>query len=176
MLAPGHKAFGFLWGMFAITALNLLGKVPDHLFATLIYFVLVLIGSIFPDIDRTNSYLGRRIKLLSIPISIIFGHRKFFHSLFFVILVYAAGRVVIEWQEWELFYLIGFIVGVISHLIGDYLTRRGIPLFYPFTKKYYRFVVTFKTGSVIEHSITGLLIIINVILIIVFIKNRMIII
>jgi len=176
MLAPGHKAFGFLSGIIAITILNLLGKVPDHLFATLIYFALVLFGSIFPDIDRSNSFLGRRTKLISIPISIIFGHRKFFHSILFIVLVYVVGMIVIEKMNWDLYYLIGFIVGIVSHLLADYLTKRGIPLFYPFSKTNFRFLVTFRTGSTIEYSITSILIIINVLLIIVFVKNGMIVI
>nr|WP_209124484.1 metal-dependent hydrolase [Alkalihalobacillus sp. BA299] len=104
MLAPGHKAFGFLWGIIGITILNLLGKVPDHLFSTLIYFSLVLIGSIFPDIDKSNSYLGRRTKMISIPLSIIFGHRKFFHSILFVALVYVVGMILIK--RWTGIYII----------------------------------------------------------------------
>jgi inner membrane protein len=174
MLAPGHKAFGFLAGLIAITIFNLMGKVPDHLFATLIYFALVLLGSIFPDIDRSNSFLGRRAKILSIPLSIIFGHRKFFHSLLFVVLIYLVGLIMFGNMKWNLYYLNGFIVGVISHLLADYLTKRGIPIFYPFSKKYFRFLVTFRTGSTIEYSLTGLLIIINVILLIVFVRNGLV--
>jgi inner membrane protein len=176
MLAPGHKAFGFLAGIIAITIFNLMGIVPEHLFATLIYFALVLLGSIFPDIDRSNSFLGRRTKIISIPISIVFGHRKLFHSLLFVVLVYAAGMILMVQMQWDLYYLNGFIVGIISHLMADYVTKRGIPIFYPFSKTYFRFLITFRTGSALEYSITGLLIIINVVLIIIFVRNGMIVI
>ncbi len=77
-------------------------------------------------------------------------------------------------MDWDLYYLNGFIVGIISHLIADYFTKRGIPILYPFSKTYFRFLVTFKTGSLIEYSITGLLIIINVFLLIVFVRNGLI--
>ncbi|WP_373897545.1 metal-dependent hydrolase [Haloimpatiens sp. FM7315] len=40
-----------------------------------------------------------------------------------------------------------FLIGYGMHIIGDMFTKRGVPVFYPFNKKKYKFPVTFVTGS-----------------------------
>jgi inner membrane protein len=40
-----------------------------------------------------------------------------------------------------------FIIGYGMHLLCDMLTSKGVPLFYPFNKKKYKFPVTFTVGS-----------------------------
>ncbi len=44
-------------------------------------------------------------------------------------------------------YLVPFAIGYVSHLIGDMLTDRGIPLFYPLTKKNIKFPLTYDSGG-----------------------------
>lgn len=40
-----------------------------------------------------------------------------------------------------------FMLGYGCHLLCDMATNRGIPLFYPFSKKKYKFPVTYRVGS-----------------------------
>ncbi|WP_258871674.1 metal-dependent hydrolase, partial [Halobacillus trueperi] len=54
------------------------------------------------------------------------------------------------------------IIGVVSHLFGDYITKKGIPLAYPFSKKYLQFIFTFRTGSNSERLIVYSLLLWNV--------------
>ncbi|NLK93084.1 MAG: hypothetical protein GX273_08135 [Bacteroidales bacterium] len=38
-----------------------------------------ILGSLFPDIDKNNSFAGNRAKIISSPIQFIFSHRGLFH-------------------------------------------------------------------------------------------------
>lgn len=40
-----------------------------------------------------------------------------------------------------------FLIGYGMHLLGDMLTKRGVPIFYPFNKKKYKFPLNFSTGT-----------------------------
>lgn len=51
-----------------------------------------------------------------------------------------------------------FIIGYGTHLLGDMMTSRGIPLFYPFKKKKYKFPITFSVGSWWGNFIEGIII------------------
>ena len=66
MIFRTHLAFAFFIGLFFD-------------FKSLI---VILIGSLIPDLDTSNSKIGRKV-IFSKLLNILFGHRKFFHSLFF---------------------------------------------------------------------------------------------
>ncbi|WP_176222287.1 metal-dependent hydrolase [Tuberibacillus sp. Marseille-P3662] len=170
MRAVSHQNFGLLWGLISITLLQLTHWVPHHLIATSLYFLLVLIGSAIPDLDQPNSYLGRRLKIISIPLSTIFGHRRFTHSILFMILMYWIGRWTVDHTDIQFFYIKGLLIGMGSHIAGDFLTKSGVPLLFPLTKKRFRFLVTFKTGSIKEHQVTTVIFIINIFFILSFVN------
>jgi inner membrane protein len=46
-----------------------------------------------------------------------------------------------------------FMLGYGSHLICDMATNRGVPLFYPFSKKKYKFPITYRVGSKVGNFI-----------------------
>lgn len=50
-------------------------------FNYILFLLLVAIGSLIPDIDEPNSLLGRKLKFLSYPINIFFGHRTITHNI-----------------------------------------------------------------------------------------------
>ena len=90
---------------------------------------MILLGSIFPDIDNESSYMGK----LSAPVSTIIGsvnklfgkvgsnHRGILHDP----IVYLVALVLSF-----LFFppLIGFIIGCLSHLFLDLFNPKGIPV------------------------------------------------
>lgn len=118
----------------------------------IIGFAAVLIGTLLPDIDHPKSWVGKRVKVLSYPIIIIFGHRGITHSLLMVsALVFAAYSL----DNWILYWV---TIGYAGHLLGDYLTDSGIPLLYPL-KRNYRFVLTGSTGGISEHFMVFLVVI-----------------
>ena len=71
------------------------------IFTTVTVMCLATMASLLPDICHMRSKIGRRLKLISFIIRLLFGHRTFTHSLIFVF------------------------------LILDMLTPRGVQLFYP---------------------------------------------
>lgn len=92
----------------------------------LIFFPVVLICSLLPDIDSPNSYFGHH-KLFR-PLQWVAEHRGFLHS-FTVCIVFSV--------------LLGFFIpilalpfflGYASHLVADSFTKDGITPFWPWKK------------------------------------------
>jgi inner membrane protein len=55
-----------------------------------------------------------------------------------------------------------FVIGYGSHLIGDMLTQMGVPLFYPFSKRKFKFPCTYKVGSKVGKLIEEIIMIVGV--------------
>lgn len=112
-------------------------------------FALVMLGAALPDIDHPESTVGRRVKWLSHPIRLVFGHRGITHSIVAVFgmmwLAFVYGNV---WLSW-------LALGYLLHLVGDYLTDSGIPLLYPFSRARYKFLITGSTNGISEPLIVG---------------------
>lgn len=87
---------------------------------SLLFLMVVVLGSLFPDIDRSSSYLGR----FAGDLPLIFSHRGFFHSAYAMILlssaVYFMGGFVLA---------VGFFVGYFFHIVFDSFTKKGISFF-----------------------------------------------
>jgi len=113
----------------------------------LIQYLVVMFGVLLPDIDTPDSTIGKRVKWLAYPIYFIFGHRKLTHSALFV-----GG---LFWLGWHYDYvLICYLsVGAGLHLLGDYLTPSGVPIFYPFGRNYRSFINA-DTNSIGEHILS----------------------
>lgn len=109
----------------------------------LLSILLLSFGSLFPDIDRSTSKLGRKFKF----IEKIFGHRKFFHSLFGLLFFSALFYFLFDYvflQNISIFpedkstilhYTILFFFGYLSHIFLDSFNPKGILFFYPFSFK-----------------------------------------
>lgn len=126
-----HLAFGFLIGLFAIQWLHPANQV--------LFFILVLIGALLPDIDHPKSKLGKYFK----PIGWLFEHRGFFHSIFMLIIL---SLVIVYFFNW--FYASAIAIGFFSHLVSDAITVQGIMPFHPLSKVRIRGFV--ETNSTIE--------------------------
>lgn len=109
-----------------------------------------VIGSMAPDLDHGKSKISKKVPILSWFVSKVFGHRKFFHSPLIVIIL------------WLLLHssFIGraFVFGFIGHLVQDFLTRGGIPLLYPYKKRFS--LPLAKTGGFMEILITIMMIVV----------------
>ena len=92
-----------------------------------IYLVLVVAGSLLPDIDHPKSWVGRRTRPVSTAIASTFSHRGITHSAIAVIglaaLLLHAGyrRAGIS----------ALVIGYLSHLAADMLTPQGLRLVWP---------------------------------------------
>ena len=115
-----------------------------------------ILGSMMPDIDHPKSAFGSRMLPVSLPLSAIMGHRGITHSLLAVVGVTALC--------WWLFlkvgvhngyftpFIVGVAVGYLSHLAGDFFSNSGVPLLWPYKRK---FVSPIKlcTGDVWEYVV-----------------------
>ncbi|WP_146811437.1 metal-dependent hydrolase [Aneurinibacillus danicus] len=106
------------------------------------YYGGVVLGSLLPDIDHPNSYIGRRSFGLANIIHDLCGHRGITHSLIMWILVFLPAL----WFYPTLF-MFGLTIGYLGHILGDSFSVSGVPLLYPLTKKKFPAPITYRTGS-----------------------------
>ena len=112
---------------------------------SVLFVLVVLFFSVFPDIDEPKSKIGRKNKFFSSIIGFIFGHRGFFHSIYIpLILYFIFYSISVEIG-------IAVLVGYFSHLLMDAMTRHGIRPLYPIiNRKINGFI---KTNSLFEKII-----------------------
>lgn len=142
-----HLAFAFLLVLLAIPIIN-----PSN---QILFLGIALISAMLPDIDHPDSKVGKYFK----PISFLLEHRGFFHSVFPLLI---GALFLISYTK--MIYVIPFLIGYTSHLIGDLVTKQGIMPFHPFSKK--RINGFFRTGTVLESLLFVLLMILDVILVV----------
>lgn len=119
-----------------------------------------VVGSYLPDIDHPKSALGRRVLPLSLLIAKIFGHRGITHSLIAVVamaglLWWALQKTSLD-RSISIPVLIGIVVGYLSHLLCDWLTRSGVPLLWP-SKRRFASPLRLRTGSFPEYALAVLM-------------------
>lgn len=117
MLWKTHLAFGFLAGLVIMPFVN-----TGNIY---VYFVMVLIGALLPDVDNPNSKFGSKVKI----IGRIFKHRGIFHSLI--------TGALLGWLLWAFVghnYGIALFIGYASHLFIDGFTKLGINFLHPIAK------------------------------------------
>jgi inner membrane protein len=112
---------------------------------TMSYAAGIIIGSLLPDIDEPNSYVGRRSLGMSNKVKQAFGHRGMTHS----IIIWAIIAAVLLSESHSLFFY-GFIIGYLLHIIEDFFSVQGVPLFWPFQTKRYKFFITYRTSGFLE--------------------------
>ncbi|MCP3029280.1 metal-dependent hydrolase [Halobacillus sp. A5] len=140
-------------------------KLGYHFWRGLIFVLLIAFGCYLfaPDyLDQYRDELKVFVMLMAPLLVMVKSHRKMTHSLMFIGVLILYHAVITRFFEVPPYYFFGFITGVVSHLLGDYLTKRGIPVFYPIFKKHFRFIVTFKTGSSFEKGLVWSLSIWNI--------------
>lgn len=100
------------------------------------------IGSLVPDVDMHTSKMGSKVKPVSFVINKLFGHRTLFHSPILYTVIYLSW---ISFFPEARLLATAFATGVASHLLLDMLNYKGIPIFYPFGKRYH--LATIKCGG-----------------------------
>lgn len=101
------------------------------------------LGALLPDIDHPQSWAGRKMKPISVPLALVVGHRGVTHSLLAVLA--CLGVLAVMGLGWA---AAPVVLGYLSHLAGDALTPSGVPLLWPSRR---RFTLNLcRTGSLIE--------------------------
>lgn len=148
MMATTHLAFG-------VTTILGLSKF-DLIDNSLPLLAAAALGSLLPDIDHPGSVVGRRVKLVSVPVSMIFGHRGITHSLIAIVIM----SVTIIWQVGSQPWIVALAIGYLTHLVGDWLTPSGVPFMWPSRRKFAS-PIGFQTNSMTETSCMMLMMIVD---------------
>lgn len=105
-------------------------------------------GALLPDIDHPQSWAGRKMRAISVPLSAVVGHRGITHSL---LAVAAAVAGLAVWGVGAM--TAPIMVGYLSHLVADGLTPSGVPLLWPNRR---RFTLNLcRTGGMMEIALVA---------------------
>lgn len=130
-----------------------------------VFLASVMFGSLLPDIDEPNSYIGRRFSFMSYFLKFLgIKHRGVTHYLIFPLFIFLLSFFLKGIYK---IITIGVAFGVLLHDIGDMLTKSGIRgFFYPFFKnESIRLLpkkIAFYTNSLAEHIIIALLFLLDI--------------
>lgn len=139
-----HTLLG-VGGFSALTSIT-----PEYFSLDATTLGVVAIGSLFPDIDDTNSWLGRRLWPIAKVISLMTRHRGFTHSLLGAALI-TIGMILVANAGYSIASV--FLFGYILHLLADFFSNSGVPLLWP-SKERYRFPYAIQTGGVLEYILS----------------------
>ncbi|UOE77884.1 metal-dependent hydrolase [Parageobacillus thermoglucosidasius] len=114
---------------------------------TVSYTAGIVVGSLIPDIDEPTSYVGRRSFGVSNKVKEAFGHRGMTHSL----VMWGIIALVISWESSSLF-AVGFALGYLFHILEDFFSVQGVPLFWPFISKRFK-IPLYRTGNIVEKAL-----------------------
>lgn len=135
-------------------------------FYLILFYIGLFIGTIFPDIDEPESFIGRKFPIFSNLLSIFVEHRGVTHLLFIPILILFINYHFVDDIHSKIV-IYAFAIGIFCHDCGDLFTKGGIRgFFYPFfptlTFGLLPRAFRFYTGSFVEFLFNILLIAINV--------------
>ncbi|AHJ12972.1 putative membrane protein [Sulfurospirillum multivorans DSM 12446] len=135
---------------------------PSSLVSVVIILSGIIVGSIFPDIDEDESYIGNKLKLFSVVISSLFKHRTFTHYLITPILCLTLTYFFVEPHSYTQLFFYSFSIGILMHDLGDMLTNGGIrgfffPLFPNTRIALLPSFLRFGTFSLTEYVFIGLI-------------------
>jgi inner membrane protein len=134
MMFYTHLAFGILVSLISINIFNIDNKI--------IFILVAILFSIFPDIDQRQSKIGKKYKCTSIIVNFLFGHRGLFHSIYIPLALYFVFYYINNEVG------IAILVGYFSHLFMDSITKHGIKPLYPLINKKINGAI--KTNSILE--------------------------
>lgn len=110
------------------------------------FCIFIVVGAIIPDIDKKNSYIGKRLPCVSRFVSRRFGHRTFTHSIIFVFIVYTT----LNYLSIDNSITFGITIGISSHILLDMFNFQGVSLLYPLNTKHK--IGQIKTNSGFEKT------------------------
>lgn len=146
MMYYTHLALAIFFGLFTLNYF--------YIPYAWLFMLVVIVSGFLPDIDAPNSKIGRKFKPISWLLKFFFGHRKLIHSIFIPIILFIMFWFVnLKFVAW------GILIGWISHLVGDMLTKEGILPFYPIKLKLRGLI---KTAGLIEKILFVIIILLDV--------------
>ena len=94
------------------------------------------LAALLPDIDAPGSIVGRRVRLVSVLLEALAGHRTVCHTVWFCLLVAAGFAALGSWATGLLkgasaLWGLPAFAGALSHLLLDAATKSGVEPFAP---------------------------------------------
>jgi len=141
---------------------------PEINFPTVIFvFGAVLVGGIFPDIDKPTSKIWERFpggSIIGRLLQPFLGkHRHFSHSILGTLFYGLLIRILLSWLgtfilvDMQIVW-VSFMIGFFSHILIDSLNKSGIPVLFPISIKFK--IMGIKTGGFGEKFIISPLLLI----------------
>ena len=151
MLFYTHLTFSFLVGILLSKIINITHPIS--------YFIFILIGTLIPDLDHSNSKLGNKLKFFSKTIELLFGRRGLMHTIYLSLLI---SGIIYFFLNKE--YGLSMFIGYTSHLILDGFTKEGVNILQPLSNLTLSGFI--KTGGVLENIIFIILVLLIIFLLI----------
>ena len=140
-----HLAFSAFFAIYFLPFVN----------SKIAFLIMVLIGTIIPDIDLMHSYVGNRWYFR--PIQWFVKHRGIIHSITFALVI----TIVLAMYLPVLAFC--FFLGYIGHLIGDAITIEGIRPFWPSKSES---LGRMRVGGIGEKALFYVLVLIDVLMVV----------
>lgn len=128
MMGKEHLAFGVVGGLAGSAMLLTGGQLG--LFEAAGFVGLSAIGSLLPDVDKKGT-MGYKMLFPLRWVPFVIEHRTYTHDLFWIGVVSLAMYLL-----HAPLVLCGLLVGVLTHIFLDGFTKDGLPILYPFNKKF----------------------------------------
>ncbi|WP_312651892.1 metal-dependent hydrolase [Aminipila sp.] len=144
-----HSLGGVAAGLVIVSAGNITDPVQQSTIMTG-----AILGSLFPDIDHRQSWIGHKLPIAADILAGLFKHRGAIHTPVFVLIV----SIILGMLNWgwlhdlnylATYFIKGFIPGMVSHLILDTLNVQGIMWLWPISTKRVH-VLSIRTNSMME--------------------------
>jgi inner membrane protein len=160
MKAPAHIAAG-------ITFTGILCSIYDvNIFQSWKTISLCTFAALIPDVDTTNSLIGKSLYPIAKLINRKFGHRTITHSGLFILFIYLTCKCLLYFDLiHNPHYTMIASFAVLSHIILDMFTLAGVPFLYPFVRNAcvipgnpnYRFTVGDWKAELLVTGVCGIL-------------------
>lgn len=150
MLRRTHLAIGLAVALYFVPYVN----------NKIIFFCVVMIATLLPDIDSSMSKIGK--KKIFAPVQMMVGHRGILHTYTF-----AVGASIVLMFFFPIASL-PFFLGYSFHLLADSFTTNGIKPFWPLK---YKSAGKIRTGGHIDKVLFVTFVIIDLVLLITLIAS-----
>ena len=122
-------------------------------FSSVTVIILATLASLLPDICHTQSKIGRRFKVISFCEIDLWTSNLYAFNI-----IYRNHSILLQIIQTPNYYMAAIIIGLVSHVILDMITPKGVKLFYPLPFNV-KTPIQFKTGGLVDLSLATALMI-----------------
>ncbi len=90
-----------------------------------------MISALLPDMESPDSFIGRKLPVISHLNKMVFGHRQVFHSLVGSLAFFLLSLLLVKVFHLPMKYGLAVLFGYLSHLALDSFNPEGVPWLWP---------------------------------------------